>query len=176
MRTLGAVLAGGRSSRFGSDKAEAIVKGRTLLAHALDAIRPLCDEVIVVGRTSSLAASIADQPMPGLGPLGGVAGALSHAKAHDFGQVLSVPVDCLVVPADLRRLLEPAPAYLADLPVIGLWPTETFGTLEEMLRSEGNQAMRRFAGAIDARPVAGVSPVSNLNTPGDLAAWEREHG
>src|SRR3546814_3555756 len=40
VKTLGAVLAGGRSSRFGSDKALAMLGGRTLLDHAQAALRP----------------------------------------------------------------------------------------------------------------------------------------
>ena len=47
---LGAVLAGGRSERFGSDKALARLGGRTLLEQAVEALGAQCDAVIVVGR------------------------------------------------------------------------------------------------------------------------------
>src|SRR3546814_5673419 len=60
VKTLGAVLAGGRSSRFGSDKALAMLGGRTLLDHAQAALRPHCDALIVVGRGEGLA----DWPQP----------------------------------------------------------------------------------------------------------------
>ena len=36
MSRLGAVIAGGRSSRFGSDKAMALWQGRPLIDHAID--------------------------------------------------------------------------------------------------------------------------------------------
>lgn len=173
MRTLGAVLAGGRSSRFGSDKAEAVVGGRTLLAHAIDALRAQCDDVVVVGRVTSTTVAIPDWPEPGLGPLGGLAGALIHAHEHGFGQVLSAPVDCLALPATLVAVLAPAPACLAAMPVIGLWPVVATRLLQDMLRSEGSRAMRRFAAAIGARTVDGVGDIANFNTPADLAAWER---
>ena len=106
MRTLGAVLAGGRSSRFGSDKALAMLDGRSLLDHAVAALRPHCDAVIVVGR-----GEIADWPRADMGPLGGIAGALIHAADQGFDQVLTASVDCVRLPADLRALLEPAPAF-----------------------------------------------------------------
>ena len=42
------VLAGGRSSRFGSDKLAAELEGRPLLAHAIRAVAAVADEVLVV--------------------------------------------------------------------------------------------------------------------------------
>ena len=42
------VLAGGRSSRFGRDKLTEPIDGRTLLGHAIDAVRPFATEIIVV--------------------------------------------------------------------------------------------------------------------------------
>jgi molybdenum cofactor guanylyltransferase len=44
----GLVLAGGRSSRFGSDKLNAAIDGRTLLERAVDAVAAVAAEVIVV--------------------------------------------------------------------------------------------------------------------------------
>ncbi len=44
----GIVLAGGRSSRFGSDKLLARVEGVPLLTRAVSALGPVCDDVIVV--------------------------------------------------------------------------------------------------------------------------------
>ena len=42
------VLAGGRSRRFGRDKLAEPVDGRPLLHHAIDAVRPIATEIIVV--------------------------------------------------------------------------------------------------------------------------------
>ncbi len=49
----GLVLAGGRSSRFGRDKLAEPIDGRPLLWHAIDAVRPLVDEVLVVAAPNS---------------------------------------------------------------------------------------------------------------------------
>ncbi len=43
------ILVGGRSRRFGRDKAAEVVDGRSLLQHVVDAVSPLASEVIVVG-------------------------------------------------------------------------------------------------------------------------------
>ena len=49
----GLVLAGGRSSRFGRNKLAEPIDGRPLLWHAIDAVRPLVDEVLVVAAPDS---------------------------------------------------------------------------------------------------------------------------
>ena len=51
--TLGAVLAGGQSSRFGSDKALAVLDGQTLLTRAVATLAQWCDTVVVVGRSEA---------------------------------------------------------------------------------------------------------------------------
>lgn len=163
MKTLGAVLAGGRSSRFGSDKAFAMLDGRTLLDHASAALGAHCDALVVVGR-----GDVADWPRADMGPLGGIAGALIHAAKRGYDQLLTAPVDCVRLPDDLRRLLEPAPAFLDTQPVIGLWPVAALGTLRAMLEEESDLAVRAFARRIGARAVASDFVPPNINSVADL--------
>jgi len=47
-RVSGIVLAGGASKRYGSDKLEAVLEGRSLLARAVDSVAAISSEVIVV--------------------------------------------------------------------------------------------------------------------------------
>ncbi|MFL5670131.1 MAG: molybdenum cofactor guanylyltransferase [Chloroflexota bacterium] len=54
------ILAGGRSSRFGRDKLVEPVDGRPLLDHAIDAVRPLASEILVVARPDAAPAVAAD--------------------------------------------------------------------------------------------------------------------
>ncbi|HEV7311739.1 molybdenum cofactor guanylyltransferase [Sphingopyxis sp.] len=163
MKTLGAVLAGGRSSRFGSDKALAMLDGRTLLDHATTALGPHCDAVIVVGR-----GEIADWPRPGMGPLGGIAGALIHAAERGYDRLLTAPVDCVRLPDDLRALLEPAPAFLETQPVIGLWPVGSISDLRAILEDGSDLAVRAYARRIGARAVASDFVPPNVNSAADL--------
>lgn len=168
MKTLGAILAGGRSSRFGSDKAVALLAGRSLLDHAIAALRPHVDAVVVVGRATEGQPMIADWPAPDLGPMGGIAGALRHAEAEGFDQLLAISVDCVHLPADLRALLEPAPAYLASQPVISLWPVSARGAFEAQLTESGDRSVRRFGNGIGARAVASDFVPPNINSIADL--------
>jgi len=52
------ILAGGRSDRFGRDKLAEPIDGRPLLQHAIDAVRPMASEIIVVVPPG------ADPPLP----------------------------------------------------------------------------------------------------------------
>lgn len=167
---LGAVLAGGQSSRFGSDKALAEVDGHTLLAHAVDALSGWCDHVVVVGREMAPAPTIPDWPHAGMGPLGGLAAALHLAADGGYHSVLTCGVDSLTLPDDLPRLLGLAPACLASQPIVGIWPADTAPVLEAILEGEGPHSVQRFAQAVHARMIALEREPANINTPEDLAA------
>ena len=161
---LGAVLAGGQSSRFGSDKALAPLGGRTLLARAIVALEAQCADVIVVGR-----GDFADRPRAGMGPLGGINAALHHAATHGYAEVLTCGVDCGGLGPDARDELAPAPAYVADQPVIGLWPASAAPALNAFLATDAKHSMRAFAAMIGARPVILSARTANINTREDLA-------
>ena len=46
----GFVLAGGKSTRMGQDKAAVTLNGLTLLQHALAALREVCRDVAILGK------------------------------------------------------------------------------------------------------------------------------
>ena len=166
---LGAVLAGGASRRFGSDKALAELDGHTLIQLTVDALARQCDGVVVIGRQIAPAATLPDWPRPGMGPLGGLAAALRHALEAGYDAVLSCSVDAALLPGDLLQSLQPAPAYVATQPVIGLWPAAAAFEAEALLRESGRHSMYRFAERLGARAVSTAGAIPNVNTPGDLA-------
>ena len=170
---LGAVLAGGLSSRFGSDKALAEFQGRTLIARSVDALAGWCEHVIVVGRETAPAPTLPDWPRSGMGPLAGLAAALRHAQDEGYEAVLTCGVDAVVLPEDLLERLSPAPACWASQPVIGLWPVTALHALEALLHSDERHSMRRFAEMIHARSVDAPANIPNVNTPADLTALSK---
>lgn len=173
---LGAVLAGGLSSRFGSDKALAEFDGHTLISLAVDALSGWSEKVVVVGRETAPAPTLPDWPRSGMGPLGGLAAALRMAQDEGYEAVLTCGVDAVALPENLPALLGPAPAYLAQQPVIGIWPVSATAVLEALLHSEESHSMRRFAELAQARRVEIPETIANINTPGDLAALDaRDH-
>jgi molybdopterin-guanine dinucleotide biosynthesis protein A len=165
---LGAVIAGGRSSRFGSDKAEALLDGKPLLDHAVAAIRPHVDAIVLVGRDR--AGWLADRPRPDLGPLGGIASALHHAEAHRYERVLTIGCDMPRVPAELLEVLvERAPAYCREAPILGCWPASLSALLDAYVACDAKRAIRGWAESIGAACLD-AAPLANINTPADLAA------
>ncbi len=173
---LGAVLAGGQSTRFGTDKALAEFDGHTLIARAVDALAGWCEHVVVIGRETAPAPTLPDWPGPDMGPLAGIAAALHLARDEGYDLVLTCGVDSLGLPESLPDLLTPAPAYLATQPVIGLWPASAAEAIEAILKGDGRHSMLRFAETIGARAVKAATDPANINTPADLAALEKRHG
>jgi len=166
---LGCVLAGGESRRFGSDKALAMLDGVTLLDRAVAWLGRHCEAVLVAGRSKAPVPCVADWPDAGLGPLGGLAGALLHARDGGYRAILTIGVDSIGLPEDLPALLQPAPACLAAQPVVGLWPVSTLDVLEAILTGNERRSMLHFADRTGARLVELDVPPANINTPDDLA-------
>lgn len=94
------ILAGGRSSRFGSDKARAILNGQPLLSHVATRLHPVASSVTVVadreGKYDDLGfRTIADR-QPGLGPLGGLDAAL-HDLPTSSSWLLLCCCDAMII-------------------------------------------------------------------------------
>ncbi len=172
MRLLGAVLAGGRSSRFGSDKAAAVLGEASLLEHAVAALSAQVGAVAVIGREDARFACAADRPAAGLGPLGGIAGALAHGEVLGFEAVVTTGCDMPLLPGGLVDALTAGggAAMLADVPVIGVWPVALLAGLDAHLAAGGDRSVRRWARGIGAREVAAPGPIANINRVEDLAA------
>ncbi|RIA45588.1 molybdenum cofactor guanylyltransferase [Hephaestia caeni] len=172
---LGAIIAGGAARRFGGDKALADLDGKPLIDHAAETLRGAADALVVCGRELAGWTCLADHPRPGLGPLGGIAAALDHARSNGFTSVLTIGCDMPRVPAGLLATLAATlPGYCADAPILGHWPA---GEADALRRHIGDTtgrnprlSIRRWAETIGATPIAAPAPLVNINTPADLAA------
>lgn len=165
MTVLGAVLAGGQSRRFGSDKALALLDDVALIDRVMQALAPQVDALVVVGR----AGGIADRPGGGLGPLGGLNAALHHAQRGGHDWVVTVPCDAPHLPRDLvDRLRGGKPGFAATMPVIGWWPASLAPCLDDYLGETGDRSMRGWTRVIGAVAVD-LGDIANINTPDDLA-------
>lgn len=113
-----AILAGGQATRFGGrDKSALLIDERTLLDRQLDALAPLTDDVMIVGRDVAQGCQPCDRSperaaprlvadiVPGCGPLGGLHAALTAAR----GDAL------LLVACDMPFLSSAFAAYLLSL-------------------------------------------------------------
>lgn len=76
------ILAGGKSSRFGSDKARALIDGRPLVSRVAENLKTVASSVTVIAdvaaKYSDLGLETIADDTAGLGPLGGLKTALRH--------------------------------------------------------------------------------------------------
>lgn len=169
-KVLGAVIAGGRSSRFGSDKALALIDGRPMIEHVMAALRPWVDELAICGRTYGDEQFLPDYPEQGLGPLAGVNAALRHAAANGFEAVITVPCDTPRISPEIFAALrrQTGPACLSGCPVIGVWPVVLADDLNRFVVSDQRRSVRGWARLVGAVELPITAPV-NINYVADSA-------
>lgn len=162
---LGAILAGGQSRRFGSDKAVAVWRGARLIDHVHAALSDFADEVIVCGRDGG----VADRPEGGRGPLAGLNAALHWGAAHGFDRVLSIGCDTPQVPPALlaQLIASKGPAFAMECPIIGCWPVGLAASLDHFLATDAKCSLKGWAAFTGAHGIASA-PILNVNAPADL--------
>jgi len=183
------VLAGGgRSRRFGSDKARAPLAGVPLIRRVADALGPACGAVYAVaahaGVYDDLGLTTLGDDVPGLGPLGGLATALRHRrKLHGEGWLVLASCDGVGAHAGLiERLVAHQTRSRATVfrharwePMPGLYHTAALPAVEGQLQRD-QRAMWRLLEAIDAEAVpwpGEAGGLAQVNTPDDLARQTR---
>jgi molybdenum cofactor guanylyltransferase len=175
------LMAGGRSSRMGSDKALLLVGGQPLWKIQREKLASIADEVLISAREGILDTPVIPDQVPGLGPLGGLESALSVAS-HERVLVLGVDMP-LMSSAYLATLLGESSADCGVVPVLGgyfqglaaVYPKGILPLLREILRGEDHsmQQLNRLAVAEGLMRERAVSPdeallFQNWNRPEDL--------
>src|SRR5271156_1644278 len=96
----GYVLAGGRSSRMGRDKALLELGGKPLALHAVTKLQRVCSDVHILSENRELSAyaPLVSDLHPGCGPIGGIEAAFAHST-HEWN--LFLPVDMPFFPSAL---------------------------------------------------------------------------
>lgn len=105
MQITGIVLAGGKSTRFGKDKALVQVNGKSLLENAVDICSEFCSTILISSNQRVHQVSefkIVPDEFPGCGPIGGIYSGLKHSETA-WNLVLSV--DAPVVEKEFIRYL-----------------------------------------------------------------------
>ena len=151
------ILAGGKSTRMGADKAFVMLDGQTLLARALELARSVTRDVRIVGDPAKFSsfASVLEDVFPDCGPLGGIHAAL-RASSTDLNLILAVDTP-FVSPALLRYLITRAKNSPA-------------ATVTLVRTNEGSQPLcavyrRAFADAAEEALHAGRYKIDPLFTP-----------
>jgi molybdopterin-guanine dinucleotide biosynthesis protein A len=167
----GVVLAGGRSSRMGRDKAGLLWHGKPLLHHMADLLREAGAARVAVSGDYPEMDGIPDTERD-LGPLGGIA---SVAAALPDGPLLIVPVDMPAITAPLLATLVGSDARCACyrdhmLPLRLQLDARLRDWLPEALRQPpSRRSLRALHAAQDGiflpLPEHAATQLDNLNTP-----------
>lgn len=98
----GFVLAGGKSLRMGQDKALLRVRGKPMVAIAVEKLQQFCSQVSIAGNRDdlSLFAPVLREARLDAGPGAGIEAGL---KASSHAWAMFIPVDVPLVPAGLLR-------------------------------------------------------------------------
>lgn len=177
------VLAGGRSSRLGQDKAAVFVGGRRLLDRVLSLLVGLCEDLVVVGRAGWPGAPalvrFVEDDLPGLGPLSGLYAGLGVIKHQ---RTLAVGCDMpFISPELLQRLIAEDGAAATVVrtgaqvqPLLAVYDRRVRPVIRELLAS-GERSLLALLGAIDVRYVdvgAEERSAFSINRPEDLRRAE----
>jgi molybdenum cofactor guanylyltransferase len=185
----GIILAGGQSRRMGRDKALIDFRGRPIIAHVIDTLRALTNDIVVISNRSDLyhpwEARVVPDYDPPCGPLGGIAAGL-QAMESELAIVVACDMPFLNVSL-LRWLIDQAADYDAVVPRTG----EEFEPLHAVYRRtcnhpivqrimQGDRRVISFFADVRLRPIEEAAwrvidpdgrSLVNLNTPGDLNRW-----
>ncbi|SFS14200.1 molybdopterin-guanine dinucleotide biosynthesis protein A [Dyella sp. OK004] len=180
---IGVVLAGGRSSRMGRDKALLSWKGRPLIEHQLGLLREAgVDDVRVSGHRPDYH-GIADA-LPQAGPLSGLAG-IAETLADDT-DLLVIPVDMPLLQAGLLRRLRTERSHAHSLCFVGhVLPLrlrlDTHGRalLLELLRQDDprQRSLRALQAAIGNEEISlSAAEAAQLTDCNTEAMWSEVNG
>lgn len=191
-RIAGVLLAGGKSSRFGGEKAIALFGGKTLMEVVVLAFKDLPRFAVSAQPASAAAARARGWGVPVLsddvsapaGPLTGVAAGLDWAKREGFNFIATAPCDAPLLPGDfVQRLadgISAAPAAyavtcLGEHPLCALWRVDLLEALSARLGAGEHPAARAFLRSIGAVVVHfdDAHAFANANTADALAQLER---
>jgi len=188
---VGVVIAGGRSLRFGGEKAVAQFAGRPLLLWAVSRLAKICAQVAVNARPGTAAAALAqaeglillhDAPGDPDGPLAGVRAGLAWAQGLGARSLAVSPCDAPLLPVDLYARLAAAAgegAAMAETsdgrqPLCAIWPVSALPSLTLALTGGAHPPtwrMLEHAGAVAVR-FENTESFANVNTREDLARLE----
>ncbi len=135
-----AIIAGGKSIRFGQPKSFAQVKNRRLIDHAVELAKNLSPKVLIVSGNNldykDLTIPIVSDIIENCGPIGGLFTALTHCKSK---WILTIPVDMPFLVSPIYQILwqnreenRPVAALTEDglEPIVALWPRSAINSVK----------------------------------------------
>lgn len=196
MKIIGAIIAGGKSSRMEArEKAFLELGGKSILSHLIERFGPQVDQLVInangePARFSEFGLVVIPDVLTSLTtPLAGLHASLQFAQKAKAEVLVSVPSDTPFLPPDLvSKFLEKTVASGAaiassggqDHYIIGAWKTELLDDLERAIANNNLFRVKDWAHKVSAQkvewPTHPFDPLFNVNTPEDLRIAEQIAG
>jgi molybdopterin-guanine dinucleotide biosynthesis protein A len=184
----GAVLAGGKSLRFGKNKAFQRIEGKRFIDLAVESLRPFCEPVMaIVGEIEpylDTEAMLVQDVIPNLGPLAGIYTALLFSPAEwVFVKATDMP---FLIPGLASLIIDAREGFDAVVPEVGgyyepllaMYNRSCIPIIAYEIQRLGKRQVVGFYRRIRLRTVterewrkvdADAVSFRNVNTPSDLA-------
>lgn len=177
----GIILAGGKSSRMGTDKGFLMLNDKSFMQHSIDALKPLVSEIIIVSNNPDYDAfglNRINDSIENAGPLAGIYSGLEESKT-DYNLVLSCDIplinsdilkQLILVIDDVSEVIQ-IESNNRKMPLIALYKKSCITTFKNLL----NQGKRKLQFAVNQCCVKSVSInenedlfTTNVNTKDEL--------
>ena len=181
------IMAGGKSSRMGTDKSFVPLLGKPMIEHVLDRVQGIGTQEIIISNNPQnyayLGLSIYQDLVPDLGPLGGLHAALHHAaEAHILIVACDMPwlnrslLEYLVTLRDTADAIVPRWDRYPE-PLHAVYSKSCLLPVEKMLQAQSLKLISFYPEIsvrfISKQDIKKFDPFGrsfkNVNTPEDLA-------
>jgi molybdopterin-guanine dinucleotide biosynthesis protein A len=181
----GIVLAGGKSTRMGTDKAFLELKGKPFIAHILETVQRCTEGVFIVStnqKLDELGVTRFPDSVPGLGPVGGIYTGLLHSKT-EFNLVVACDtpflnqdtIHCLIEGIDEEHDAFIVQCEGIQMPLIGIYRKSSLPFFTQAI-DEKRLGLQKLLAKLQTKiielPKSHSKFVMNINTPSDLKAIE----
>lgn len=186
MKISGIILAGGQSERMGRDKALLEVNGTRMIQKSIDALKPICAEILIISNNdelSDLGFPVFKDIHKNIGPLGGIHSGLFNAS-NEICIVLSCDVPNIetAILARLVNAMEFCNAAVSQCkdrlhPLVAVYRKSSWYDIDIMIK-EGKTKLIDCAEILKAEKIQfddeQESCFFNMNSPKDLDSWEEK--
>ncbi|MDP1700820.1 MAG: molybdenum cofactor guanylyltransferase MobA [Aestuariivirga sp.] len=193
MKIIGAIIAGGRSSRMGGrEKAFLELASKPVILHVIEQFEPQVDQLVInangePARFSEFGLDVVPDVLTSLTtPLAGLHAALKFTKSVEADVLVTVPSDTPFLPFNLvSKLMAKAVVRGAAIAasgdqvhyIIGAWKTELLDDLESAIARDNLFRVKDWAHRATAQkvewPIKSHDPFFNVNAPEDLRNAEQ---
>jgi molybdopterin-guanine dinucleotide biosynthesis protein A len=179
----GYILAGGKSSRMGTDKGLIIINGKTIVKHVLEQLQPAVKDVVIVSNNPAyekFGVKVIADDIKNIGPAGGIHSALNHTDTKqnfivscDMPFITTGAVKFIIKHALQSQITVPVYHEKTE-PLFAVYPKECFTKWQKLIQKDIiklQDIIIHFSFMklnVDANPLFHDSFFTNINTPLDL--------